>query len=383
VKVFRDGVPTDYTGERSADAIISFMKRQAKSAITIISGATELENFIQGDKVVVVGFFNNRDSEEYASYKQAAESMRNDFGFGEVVGNAAINKQYDVTAPNVILFKKFDEGKSVLGSGNFNNIASFVKQNSIPLIDEIGPENYKTYSESGLPLGYLFVDPKVEGQKDTYIERIHAIAQESKGKMSWVWIDWNKFAKHGEKLGLSGNVVPALAIEEIEQGLHYAFDETADITAASVTAWVHKFLAKQLEPTIKSEPIPESNDEPVKVVVAKSFDQIVNDPAKDVLVEFYAPWCGHCKKLAPIYDELAKQFSNVPSVVIAKIDATANDVDPKLGIRGFPTLKFFPANNKTPVEYNGDRTQEDLAAFISQQASISFAPPAGSTKDEL
>jgi len=227
------------------------------------------------------------------------------------------------------------------------------------------------------------VDTKVEGQKEANIETVRALAQESKGKMNWVWIDWNKFAKHGEKLGLSGNVVPAIAIEEMEQGLHYAFDETVEITTASVTQWIHKFLHKSLEPTIKSEPIPATNDEPVKILVAKSFDQIVNDPTKDVLVEFYAPWCGHCKKLAPVYDELAKQFSGIPSVVIAKIDATANDVDPKLGIRGFPTLKFFPATNKTPVEYNGDRTQEDLVTFVSQHASIQFTAPSGATKDEL
>ena len=47
----------------------------------------------------------------------------------------------------------------------------------------------------------------------------------------------------------------------------------------------------------------------VKVVVASTFDEIVNDPTKDVLIEFYAPWCGHCKSLAPKYEELATKAS--------------------------------------------------------------------------
>lgn len=45
------------------------------------------------------------------------------------------------------------------------------------------------------------------------------------------------------------------------------------------------------------------------MVVAKTFDEIVNDPTKDVLIEFYAPWCGHCKALAPKYEELAKKVA--------------------------------------------------------------------------
>ena len=47
------------------------------------------------------------------------------------------------------------------------------------------------------------------------------------------------------------------------------------------------------------------------MVVAETFDEIVNDKTKDVLIEFYAPWCGHCKSLAPKYDELAEKVSLV------------------------------------------------------------------------
>jgi protein disulfide-isomerase A1 len=183
-------------------------------------------------------------------------------------------------------------------------------------------------------------------------------------------------------LGLSGKVVPAVAIEKMQEGLHFAFDETAEITTEAVKEWVNKFLTGELQPTIKSEEIPATNDGPVKVVVAKSFNDIVLDNTKDVLFEFYAPWCGHCKSLAPIYEKLGEAFSSIPSVVIAKIDATANDVDPKYGVRGFPTIKFFPADKKnTPVDYNGERTLDDLKSFVEDNASIKFEMP--TAKDEL
>jgi len=74
-----------------------------------------------------------------------------------------------------------------------------------------------------------------------------------------------------------------------------------------------------------------------------------------------------------VYEEVAKTLSSVSSVLIAKIDVTANDVDPKLGIRGFPTLKFFPANAKeSPIDYEGDRTEKDLIYFVKRHASIPF-----------
>lgn len=59
----------------------------------------------------------------------------------------------------------------------------------------------------------------------------------------------------------------------------------------------------------------------VVTLTPDNFDKIVKDPTKDVLVEFYAPWCGHCKALAPKYEQAAKAFQGEENVVVAKIDA--------------------------------------------------------------
>jgi protein disulfide-isomerase A1 len=386
VKFFRDGVPTDYQGERTADAIITYVKKQAQPALRILDSADAVDKLSSEERVVVVGFFDNDQSEEYKKYQQTAESLRDSFTFGAVVGKPDIAKKFEIEGvPTIILFKQFDEKKNVLPAAEFDTHTDFIKKNSIPLIDEIGPHNFNYYAESGLPLGYLFVDLGVAGQKDQYVEIIRPIAQETKGKMNWIYIDWQKYAKHSERLGLSGKTVPALAIESLQDGSHYAFDEKAEIKHSTVHPWVDTFLAGNLEPTIKSEEIPADNSGPVKVVVAKTYDQIVNDPNKDVLVEFYAPWCGHCKALAPTYEELGTDLKGVESVVIAKIDATSNDVSPKLGIRGFPTIKLFPANNKEqPIDYDGDRTKEDFLRFLKDNCSIKFSQEVGSTeKDEL
>ena len=63
-----------------------------------------------------------------------------------------------------------------------------------------------------------------------------------------------------------------------------------------------------------------------------------------VFLSIDAPWCGHCKKLAPIWDELAEKFKEDKSLVIAKMDATKNEVE-NIEVNGFPTLKWFPKNS--------------------------------------
>ncbi len=119
---------------------------------------------------------------------------------------------------------------------------------------------------------------------------------------------------------------------------------TKDISAASLSAFVAKYSAGELKPHLKSEEEPADNTGPVTVLVGTSFERIVMDTAKDVLVEFYAPWCGHCKQLAPVFDKLGEKFANVDSVVIAKMDATANEVRLRLH-----ALCLNDVPNLTPV----------------------------------
>jgi protein disulfide-isomerase A1 len=382
IKFFRHGNPVDYQSERSAEAIIKYIKKQASPSIRELKSVDDVNNFNNEERVAVVGFFENTNSEEYTAFQTVAEELRENYIFGAVVGQSDVNKEFEVTSvPNLVLFKKFDEKKNVLDT-TWDSLAAFVKKNSVPTIDEIGPHNYKSYAEADLPLAYLFVDLTVQGQLDQYLEVVNDLAKTTKGKLNWVYIDWSKYAKHSERLGLSGQTVPALAIEDMKQGTHYAFDESKSIEKDGVNEWVKDFLAGTLAPTIKSEEIPADNSGPVKVIVGKTFDTIVNDPTKDVLVEFYAPWCGHCKALAPAYEEVGEALKHVESVVIAKIDATANDVNPTLQIRGFPTIKLFKANDKAnPIDYEGDRSKADFLTFLEENVHVKFDAP--TVKDEL
>jgi len=184
---------------------------------------------------------------------------------------------------------------------------------------------------------------------------------------------YSNSAQLAERWGASGKVIPTaiFAYWVEDQPKFIIYNEEGDAFTADTGV---SFTTQALEGTYpsykKSEPLPASNDEAVKVVVGKNFHDIVFDKEKDVFVEFYAPWCGHCKKLAPIWDELGEIFEDTaPNVVIAKIDATANSLPDGIDISGFPTLIFYPADNKQGIPYNEDRDLETLKTFVVEHAS--------------
>jgi len=107
----------------------------------------------------------------------------------------------------------------------------------------------------------------------------------------------------------------------------------------------------------------------VTVLTDANFDKIVLDGTKDVLVEFYAPWCGHCKHLAPVWEKLATAFENEKNIVVANIDADKyRDIGSRYGVTGFPTIKYFPkASKETPEPYEGARELPDFVSFLNQK----------------
>lgn len=99
------------------------------------------------------------------------------------------------------------------------------------------------------------------------------------------------------------------------------------------------------------------------------FSSVVNGK-KHVLVEFYAPWCGHCKSLAPIYEKLAITYKNDPDVVIAKVNADSPNgkaTAQKYGVSGYPTLKFFPKGSTEPIAYESGRTEEAFVKYLNEK----------------
>jgi protein disulfide-isomerase A6 len=118
-------------------------------------------------------------------------------------------------------------------------------------------------------------------------------------------------------------------------------------------------------------PPPTFENSAVLDLIPDNFDKIAIS-GKPALVEFFAPWCGHCKTLAPVYEQLAQDFAFAKDKIsIAKVDADSEKtLGKRFGIQGFPTIKYFDGKSEKPEDYNGGRDLESLTEFLTKKTGI-------------
>lgn len=138
---------------------------------------------------------------------------------------------------------------------------------------------------------WTFVDYKPESVEATkaILTAVGEAAKEYKGRLSVVKLDGHRWGEHAKHFGLSGSL-PGIVVEDRENNKNYVFPEESTVTAQALKDHFAGFVAGTLKATTKSQAEPEDNNGPVTVLVGTSFERIVFDDEKDVLVEFYAPW---------------------------------------------------------------------------------------------
>lgn len=344
--------------------------RQSLPAVTEVT-ATNHAEFKAADKIVIIAYASSTTDAPIPVFSEVAEKHRDDYLFGLSTDAAAI-AEAGVTPPAVVVYRKFDTPKLEFGKATFTaeELEEYLKANSMPLVDEVGPENYGSYANSGLPLAYLFLEPH-DAKHAEYIEALKPAAQKYKGKLNFVYIDAVKFADHAKALNLAGDKWPAFVIQDMTGQLKYPL-ENNDITADVISGFSDLFIEGKIQAKLKSQPVPETQDESVYTLVGSEFEQVVYDDDKDVFVEFYATWCGHCKRLKPTWDSLGDKYADVKDrITIAKMEATENDLPGSVPFRvtGFPTLKFKKAGSREFLDYEGDRSLESLIEYVETTAA--------------
>jgi len=332
------------------------MKAQVGAASKECKTEDELTALLAKPEVVVVNYDKSNDD----VFQKVANTLRETVAFGHMDGDKGL-----VLHRPKHLQSKFEPAEvKYEGKMEKDAISKWIRENYHGLVGHKTTDNAREFKE---PLVSVYFDVDyVKNIKGTnyWRNRVMKVAQKFP-ELNFAVCNKNDFQHEATEFGLDINIAdkPLVAIKSSKG--KFVMKDVFDMP--NFEKFLNAFSQNLLEAYMKSEPVP-TEQGPVKVAVAKNFDELVVQNTKDVLVEFYAPWCGHCKKLAPVFDELGEKMEGT-NVDIVKMDATANDVPPGYDVRGFPTLFWVPSDTKKPQPYNGGRELNDFVSFIEKNKS--------------
>jgi len=348
----------EYGGGRKEAEIVSWVKKKTGPPAVEVSDVEAANKLKADNEVVVVGYFAEASKDDFIAVADKFDDVP--FAF---TSNADVAKELDLADGGITLFKQFDEGFNKFESGD---LAEFVKTNSLAYVTEFSDKTAPKIFGGDIKKHILMFAAKSAGDFKDNMDAFTESAKANRGSMLFVHIDCDK-SDNGrilEFFGLKEEECPDVRIIEMGKSMQKFKPPTSDLTTESFNAFVAGVLDGSIVRHLMSEEIPEDNSAPVTVIVGKNFEAIAKDASKAVLVEFYAPWCGHCKQLAPTWEKLGEHFKDNDDIVIAKSDATLNEFD-GVEVQGFPTLKYFPkGENAAMVDYSGGRDLDSLIKFM-------------------
>ncbi|XP_031277725.1 protein disulfide isomerase-like 1-6 isoform X2 [Pistacia vera] len=398
--LFVNGTSQAYTGGFSAAEIVIWARKKTGVPVIRINTVKAAEEFLKKYPMFVLGKFDKFEGPDYEEFLKAATSD-NEIQFVETSSSEVARVLYpDIKATNHFLglvksepvrYTEFD------GAFEMDKILQFLEYNKFPLVIKLTEiNNIKVYAS---PINLqVFVFAKADELKGLH-EPLQNVARKFKGKVLGLTI-FNPLKQilllcrsniflfdilllvqiifisvDSKDENLAKPFLTILGLEESENTVVTAFDTKisskflleSDPTESNIEEFCSRLLHGTLSPYFKSQPIPDNTDASVKIIVGKTFDDLVLGSPENVLLEVHTPWCINCETTSKQMEKLAKHFKGLDNLVFAKIDAAGNE-HPKLQVDDYPTLLFYPADDKAnPIKLPTKQSSKDLASFINKQ----------------
>ncbi|KAI6241659.1 putative protein disulfide-isomerase A4 [Aphelenchoides fujianensis] len=424
IKILRYGRRFDYNGPRDADGIVKFMLEQATPSAVELRTVSEARKFMLDTDVTIIGFFAGTDSKSFEAFSDASEIVRGEFNAVGYTTDPSVFKEFKAKPNEIILFhpkifqSKFEEKTKsfhqvtqkslfmpsfscVQNGFTTEELLTFWRDNSVSLVGQRTKQNVATrYGKNPLVVVYYSVDFSVAYREGTdyWRKKILPIANKvaaqerspiippafsTKTKSSAFAVsNEDEFVDELQGTGLGDSGLEHNVIAFGFDGKKYPMRPEiydSDELEENLEAFMKGPELRKGEAVREVRPAaPRADKGPIKTLVASTFDKVLSDENKDYLIEFYAPWCGHCKSFEKKYVELGNRLKSESNLVLAKFDATANDPHEDFKVEGFPTIYFAPGGLKNkPIKYSGNRDLDHLTEFMKKHAKNSFK------KDEL
>nr|XP_031543150.1 protein disulfide-isomerase-like protein of the testis [Vicugna pacos] len=375
LKLFFEGnrsEPISCKGVVESTALVVWLRRQISQKAFLFTDTNEIAKFVNSRPLVIIGFFQDLQEEVAELFYDMIKDFP-ELTFGVISIRNAIGR-FHVTLDSVLVFKKgkiVNRQELINDNTNRNILGQVMKQQLTGFVIEYSCENkdliYELYvlnhmllfvSKSSKSFGMIMQHYKLASKKfQNKILSILVDADEPKNRRVFEYFRITEFD------------IPSVQILNLSSGARYKmpFEE---ITYKNLKKFGQSFLNRKAKKHQSSEEIPKYWDQrPVKQLVGKNFNDVVFDKERDVFVMFYAPWSKKCRALFPVLEELGRKYQNHSTVTIAKIDITANDIQP-IHLDRYPFFRLFPTDSEQAVLYMGDHTMEGFSDFLESQIKV-------------
>ncbi|KOM41559.1 hypothetical protein LR48_Vigan04g175700 [Vigna angularis] len=356
IRILRNGGKNvqEYKGPREADGIAEYLKKQSGPASAEIKSVDDATAVIGENKVAIVGVFPKFSGEEFDNFTALSEKLRADYDFGHTLNAKHLPRgESSVAGPIVRLFKPFDELFVDFQDFHVEALEKFVEESSVPVVTVFNSElrNHpfiaKFFNSPNTKV-MLFINFTAEGA-ETFKSKYRETAEQYRQPgVSFLVGDVRSTTGSFQYFGVREDQVPLILVQR-NDGKKFL---KPNLEPDQISTWFKAYKDGNIAPYFKSEPIPEANNEPVKVVVGDSLQDIVFNSGKN--------------ELAPTLEEVAVSYQSDADVIIAKLDGVANDISSdSFEAKRYPTVYFRSASGKIS-KYSGNRSKEDIIEFIEK-----------------
>jgi protein disulfide-isomerase A1 len=374
---FVNGEQTAYNAGRTAKAITRWVKKHTGEPTTPLASKADVEELKLDSQTAVLGFFDE-GSPELAAFSAIA-LLEDGRPYGHFV-NSELAAEYCPTAPCVAMLSDYRTDQPTVKWTDELDLKTWVGVETFATTVPWQP----SYGNAILNNGHFDASAFLFGGDDGLQAAFAKLATDQRGNALFVTVDDDlRLQKY---LGLNDVDSPSFVIVEKKEGVRLKkfpmLETIADGSQGggdSFVAHFGQYLAGELTPRMLSAEPPATQIGSVQVLVGTTVPDVVGKEAC-VFLEVYAPWCGHCKKLEPIWEKLGASYSDNAAMVVAKMDGTVNEAE-MFEVGGYPSLFLFQSNNHTAVKLQGPRNFEALKEFADEMCGVPTAAAAAAAEE--
>eukprot|EP01054_Gregarina_sp_Poly1_P010421 Gregarina_sp_Poly_1__10420@NODE_750_length_6465_cov_191_781651_g557_i0_p3_GENE_NODE_750_length_6465_cov_191_781651_g557_i0NODE_750_length_6465_cov_191_781651_g557_i0_p3_ORF_typecomplete_len480_score64_60Thioredoxin/PF00085_20/4e23Thioredoxin/PF00085_20/1_1Thioredoxin/PF00085_20/6e16Thioredoxin_6/PF13848_6/0_89Thioredoxin_6/PF13848_6/0_0018Thioredoxin_6/PF13848_6/2_9e15Thioredoxin_6/PF13848_6/0_12Thioredoxin_2/PF13098_6/5_9e05Thioredoxin_2/PF13098_6/0_002Thioredoxin_7/PF13899_6/0_0035Thioredoxin_ len=356
--LFRHGRRQRYQGPRTSPSFIHWLNRMLRPALVHVESLVEVRDLTGPD---VATYLLEIDSVENPFFKiwEELASKNWPMGFFMVRVNPK-NRTPSVSAIRIgedaVITYELEEGALV----------QFLIAEAVPLFGELTHFNDQQF---GMRTSKYFMFCGDIDDFEAVRNSITKVSKRYRSEFNFVWMNTTNpsiEARARRSFGFRRYPNSALVVNDDR----YIFD--GDYDERSLEQFLIRFKEGKLPKYLSSEPVPLNNDLPVKIVVGQTFEEMVfRQDNKDVLIVFYAPYCGPCQDMMPTWEKLATVLAPSTDIVVAKYDHSHNEIDVE-GFQGSSLPSVFHIQGKTHEinRFHGElKSLESLLTFLYQMTN--------------